>query len=95
MGVVGIKETKEVLLGVNELAIVLIKLLKDGVQLDDAMALYAKISSDEAFRGAVLNAVDKIAQVPSEIGELDIAEGIELASLQLSFVPKIADALKA
>lgn len=95
MGLVGIKETKELVIGLNELVLALLPILKDGVQLSDAMALYAKINSDEAFRAAVLNAVDKIAQVPSEASELDLNEAIELASVQLGFLPKIVAAVKA
>lgn len=95
MGLVGIKETKELVIGLNELALALIPILKDGVQISDAMDIYAKISADQNFRSAVLNAIDKIGQVPAETSELDLNEAIELASVQLGFLPKIVAAVKA
>ena len=49
-GFLGIKELKEALVGVNELAIFIAMRLKDGIGLDDAMAIWSKLSSDEEFK---------------------------------------------
>ena len=72
----GIKELKEALVGVNELAIFIAMRLKDGIGLDDAMAIWSKLSSDEEFKQKMVAAYDGISQVPAEIKDLDLAEGM-------------------
>lgn len=90
-----IKNTKEVIVAANEMSLVLIKLLKDGIQLTDAMEFYAKVVSDEAFRNILLNAYDGIKNVPTELGDIDAIEATELGILQLSYIPKFVETLKA
>lgn len=90
----GIKETKELLIGVNELSIVLVGLLKDGAQVSDAAALIEKMKSDPEFMAKLQAAYDKINEVPAEIKDLNLAEGLELVIEQAKFVPKILEAAK-
>ena len=90
----GIKELKEALVGVNELAIFIAMRLKDGIGLDDAMAIWSKLSSDEEFKQKMVAAYDGISQVPAEIKDLDLAEGIELAVLQAQMLPALIAAMK-
>lgn len=87
----GIKETKEAILALVVLGKVVAGLAKDGLKLDDAVALGAKFASDEAFKKAVLDGVNGIDQVPEEIKDLSLAEGLELAGV----IPQILEALKA
>lgn len=89
----GIKESKEALVGVNELSMVLIELLKDGAQFSDASALIMKLQDPEIM-GKLNAALSGLKQVPGEIKDLDLQEGIELAMLQASYVPKILEKLK-
>lgn len=89
-----VKNTKEVVVAANELAITMIKLMKDGIQLTDAVELYNKIITDESFKTAMLNAYDNIKLVPEEIKELDVMEATELGIIQLSYIPKYVEALK-
>ena len=92
---VGIKETKEVLVGLNEVALVLCERLKDGLQIgSDVSAVVEKVLGDADFRAKVVAAAEGIAAVPSEIKDLAIGEIIELATVQIGYVPKIVDALK-
>ena len=89
-----IKETKDALVGINELSILLITLLKDGISLNDFSVLFEKVVKDEAFKAKMEEAYNGIAQVPQELQDLSLSEIIELATLQVGYVPKIIDALK-
>ena len=74
----GIEETKEAIKGIAELLVVVKDLAKDGIDLSDAVALGSKIVSDEAFRGALVKAVQGAQNIPAEIKDLDAAEVGEL-----------------
>lgn len=89
-----VKEVKEAVLGLQELVLVLVPLLKDGVQLGDAVALMGKLQSDANLMAALKNAVDGIGKVPAEVKDLDLSEGMELAMMQIGFIPKLLEALK-
>lgn len=89
----GIKETKEALIGVNEVALFMAEKLKDGVQVSDATDFYSKLTSDEAFKSKVKAAYDNYQAIPKEIQDVDAGEGMELAACQLDYAPKILAAL--
>ena len=74
----GIEETKEAIKGIAELLVVVKDLAKDGIDLSDAVALGSKIVSDEAFRGALVKAVQGAQNIPTEIKDLDASEVGEL-----------------
>lgn len=85
---VGVKETKELLVGVNEVGLALVERLKDGVQLTDAVAFYEKLVSDPAFKSKVFAAYENWQAVPDEVKDLDVGEAVELAGVQLGYIPK-------
>ena len=89
----GIKETKELLVGVNELSIFLISRLRDGLDTGDFVAFYKKITEDDKFVDFMKVAYQDIGKVPEELGDIDLFEGFELSKLQLEYVPKILEAL--
>lgn len=89
-----VKEVKEALVGINEVAILLIKNLKDGAQISDAAAIIAQLMADEALKAKLSAAVAGCSAIPAELGDLDLAEGLELGMVQLSYIPKILEALK-
>jgi hypothetical protein len=91
---VGIKETKEALVGVNELALFLASRLKDGVGHDDATAVFAKVTADEEFKSLMHAAYDNFKAIPAEVQDADVTETVELIVLQASYVPKFVAALK-
>lgn len=86
---VGIKETTEVVVAVNELAISVIKHLKDGVSLADIPAV---ISENIA---SVKTALEGCSQVASEMRNLDAVEIGSLLSLELTYIPKIINVIKS
>lgn len=91
----GIKETRELLEGVNELALAIIVASKDGVQpMEDFTAIFAKYQADEGFRAKIDAAVKGITTVPTEVADLGAAEIAELVTVQVSYVPKILEAIK-
>ena len=91
---VGIKELKEAMVGINELAMFLAMRMKDGVGVDDAMAVWTKLNSDADFKDKMVAAYDGIAGVPAEIKDIDLAEGLELAMLQIKYIPELIESLK-
>jgi hypothetical protein len=73
-----VKEVKEAAVGLVKLAKVLAELAKDGIDWKDGAALAAKIVGDEAFRSALVDAVDGVAKIPAEVGDLKLDEGLEI-----------------
>lgn len=80
MGEHGVKETKEALLALVLLGKFVADRLKDGAQIDDALALGQKLL-DEEFKSKVMAGVDGIDKVPAEIKDLKLAEIFELAQV--------------
>lgn len=87
----GIKETKEVLIALNELSLFIIERAKDGVGFDDAIALFGH----SELKGKLLQAFDGVKDVKAELDNLSLEEGLELGQVQISYVPKIVAAVKA
>jgi len=90
----GTKETKELLIGINELSIYLLSLLKDGASFKDAMDFYNYCKENEEFKLKLFAAYDGCKQIPEEVKDLDLLEVFEIAQLQLNFVPAIIKAVK-
>ncbi|HRT83935.1 MAG TPA: hypothetical protein P5523_04790 [Bacteroidales bacterium] len=90
-----IKETKEALIGLNELALVIAVRLKDGFQVvEDISAVVAKLMSDAEFQAKLQAAYENIGAIPEEIKDLQLNEVIELVGVQVGYVPKFVEALK-
>jgi len=90
----GVKETKEAIIGVNELSLFLCQRLKDGVQVGDAVALWAKLTSDAEFMSKIQAAYDGAALIPAEMKNATFTQDAELIGIQLSYLPKFIEALK-
>ena len=93
-GTHGIKETKEALVGLNEVSILIAKRLKDGAQASDIPALLEDLKKDPEVISKLEAARDNIAAVPAEIKDLQLSEGMELGVVQASYVPKLIAAFK-
>ena len=90
----GVKEIKEALIGINEVAIFLASRLKDGIGADDAVALVGKLQGDADFLSKLSEAAGGISAVVSEAKDISLAEGMELVYVQLSYIPKLVEALR-
>jgi hypothetical protein len=88
-----VKETREVLEAFVELSVFCIKTFKDGVQVDDFITCYQKLTADSMFQAQLEAAFDGIAKVPAEVSDIDINETVELASVLLSKLPYIMEAI--
>lgn len=90
----GIKETKEALIGVNEVAVLIASKFKDGVQFGDFAAFWEAFKNDAEFKAKMEAAYMGYQAIPEEVKDLDIGEGIELAMVQIQYVPKLVAAFK-
>lgn len=90
----GVKETKEALVGVFEVSIFIAERLKDGIGVDDAFAIFDKLKNDDDFKNKIAEAYKGVEAVSEEIKDLDAQEGVDLALLVVSYVPKFLDAFK-
>lgn len=88
----GDKDTKEVLVAVNELAVVLVQKLKEQKSLiEEGMDIYQAIQSPEMM-AKLQAAFDNISAVPDELKGLSFTDDVDLCMVQLSYLPKIAAA---
>jgi len=85
-----VKEMKEVLVAVMAIAKALAKAGKDGFDMNDVAGL---LSNDEV-KAAISAAAIGIAQVPEEIKDLELAEGLELAMVVIKEIPGLIEAFK-
>jgi hypothetical protein len=79
----GIKETKEFLVGSIRLGKFVVERAKDGIDWSDGTALVTKLTTDEAFRNGLIEAVKDVQKAPAELKDLSFDEGIELAMVTI------------
>lgn len=91
----GIKETKEVVTAGVQVLALLYTLAKDGLSLSDAMAIGQAFVIDGPLKTALKAGFDGIDQVPAEIADISLAEGLELGQVLFSDVIPIISGLKA
>ncbi len=88
-----IKETKEVLVALNEVTLVIAEALKDGFDAtEDLVAILNKLVLDEAFKTKIEDAFENISAIGDELKDIDLNEGIELALVQIGYLPRLLDA---
>ena len=90
----GVKEMGEAMVGINELSVFLATRFKDGVGLDDVKALWDKLSDDDGFKEKLKAAAQGANLIPAELKDIDGGEALELAAIQLDYIPKLVEALK-
>lgn len=83
------KETKEVLVSLNELALIVAKHAKDGLQISDVNAVVSDCIASNEFKKAMSAAVENIAQVPTEIKNRTIGDIIEIILVEADYISKI------
>ena len=91
----GTKEIKEVIIALGAVLPPLVKVLKDGVQATDAVALYNELVGNAEVKAAILAAADGIKLIPAEVKDLDAAEIAEIAVLGVQQTLSVVKALKA
>ena len=91
---VGIKETKEAMVGVFTVACLLVERFKDGVGVDDGIAIWDKIKNDEAFKAKIVAAYEGYGLIPSEVKDIDVTEGFELMGAMMPEILKLIKSFK-
>lgn len=84
------KESKEALLALVVLGKFVSDRLKDGVQLDDALALGAALTADGKFKDVVMAGYKDMDKVSEEFKDFSLAKALDL----LSVLPEILEVLK-
>lgn len=90
----GIKETKEAVIGLNEIALVLANRFKDGVQITDFTVMWDKLQNDAEFKAKLEAAWNNYKLIPAEVKDIDLSEGGELVIVQIGYLPKFIDEFK-
>jgi hypothetical protein len=90
----GIKESKEALEGMMELAKCMMMVFKDGVQLADAAELWDKLKNDPEVSAKMMMAYEGYKHIPAEMKDLDLAEGFELAYCAMRHIPEMIEIMK-
>jgi hypothetical protein len=89
----GIKETSEMIVALNKVSLLLLSHFKEGAKLSNFIDLYAKINADKELQEAVKVAYEDYKLIPVEIKDADAGEALELAALQIEYVPQILEVL--
>ena len=91
----GIKESQELLVAANEIAICLIGRLKDGLQVgEDVAAIILKLQADQEFKAKMDAGFSGLGDLKAELNDLSVSEIIDLASKQIQYIPKLLEAAK-
>lgn len=90
----GVKEIKDVLNVTELLVVFLIERLKDGVDMEDATAVFGKLALDAEFKKVMNEAYVGISSIGAELKDLNWMEGMDLTMHVLKAVPKFIAAAK-
>lgn len=82
------KEIKDVLKALFVLSSFVIERSKDGLGIDDALALVSKFQSDEEFSKKIRLAIDEIGKVPKEVSDLSLSDALDII---VAIVPDVMD----
>lgn len=89
--VVSTKETKEAIRALIVISGFLAERLRDGFGIDDAVAAYSKMTSDDVFRTKVLEGFKDWDKISEEVKNLDTTT---ITMLGLELAPDFIDLLK-
>lgn len=90
----GIKETKEVAVGLVALLSVLAEAFKDGVQAGDFVTIVAKIQGDAELSAKLLAAYNDVDLVKDEVKEVSAEEVLEVLAAIVPEIKKLLLAIK-
>ena len=86
---VGFENTKEAIAAVIDLTDLIYDRLADGASVDDAVEIFKALSTDPELKAKIEAAWDKKEQIPSELKDLNLLEGAQIAMQLLEGVKKI------
>ena len=84
----GISESKEALVALIVLGKFVAERAKNGLDLGDAVALVEKFVMDAEFKGVLEAGVKGLDAIPSELGDIELQEAVELIGLIVGALKK-------
>lgn len=84
------KETKEAIIALAVLGKFVADRVKDGVQLDDALALGTALMADGEFKTLVQAGYQGMDKISDEFKDMSLAKGLELVEV----IPKLVEILQ-
>ena len=88
---IGIKDTKEAMIGCLEMGLLIYHVSKDGLQFSDPIDILRALSSDPRF----LEAAKGLTNIKKEVSDLDPKEITELVKVFVSYIPKYIDEISS
>jgi hypothetical protein len=88
------KQSKELVVGFIALSALLAESFKDGVQVADLAAIFAKIQADQELQAKLIAAYQDIELVKEELKDVSAVEVVEVLSAALPEIMKLLQAVK-
>jgi hypothetical protein len=89
-----VKETKELIKGILEVVKVSAEVFKDGFQAQDIVDGYMKLAADPVKKAALEAALANVGEVPEELKDVSLAEGVEILVVVAQELPALLEAFK-
>jgi hypothetical protein len=86
------RNTKEAVVGFIAIAALLADAFKDGVQMADAMTIWAKVQANHELLAKITSAYQEIEQIPSEVKEVTAEEVLDIVA---AILPELKNLLLA
>jgi hypothetical protein len=87
-----VTDVNNVLIGLNEVALQLVKGMKDGV-LGDFEAFWSAYQSNPDFQARLQTAYQSLAACPAELSGLGVGDFVTLAATEVGYIPQFIAAL--
>jgi hypothetical protein len=88
------KQSKELVVGFIALSALLAESFKDGVQVADLAAIFAKIQADQELQAKLVAAYQDIELVKEEMKDVSAVEVVEVLAAALPEIMKLLQAVK-
>ncbi len=91
---IGVKDTKEAIIGSLKLATLLAASFKDGVQATDIAVIFAKIQGDTVLQSALMEAYNGAGNIGAEMKDISLSEGLSMLPEVIEEFKNLINALK-
>jgi len=87
---IGVKNSKAMLRGGMKMTVMMMKLFKDGMQMQDFVIIITELQKDPDF----IEAFRDLKEIPAEMRDLSLSEGMELVMEGIPYIPMMIDAMR-
>jgi hypothetical protein len=91
--IVGVESVRSVMVAVDEVALQIVANLKLGA-VGEFTAFWDKLQNDADFKAKMNTAWNVYKNIPAEIKDIDLGEGLDLINTEINYVPKFITAIK-